>query len=120
MGLAAGVKPMGERSFGVLVQELRKAANLTQDDLGALMGLTEASGRVTIAQWENGNRTPTEAQLPKLAACLGYWRIEGSGDLRREIVQRALAAALDDPPVSAPQHSHTTDPDPTTTLVPTD
>jgi transcriptional regulator with XRE-family HTH domain len=82
------------RTFGQLVAELRQAQKLTQDDLGALMGFSQSSGRVLIANWERGARVPTEQQLRKLAACLGYWRIEGDGSLRREIVQRALAGAL--------------------------
>jgi hypothetical protein len=60
------------------------------------MGLSKSSGRVTVAYWEGGHRTPKQEQLPKLAACLGYWPIDGSAELRQKIVERALAAALDE------------------------
>lgn len=81
--------------FGELVKALREAHHLTQDDLAALMGLSR-SGRVTIAYWETGQRTPNAEQLRKLGACLGYWPITGNSTLRREIVQRALTAAFDE------------------------
>ncbi len=60
------------------------------------MGLPPAGARVQVARWEADTHTPNEALLPMLAACLGYWPIKGSTDLRREIVQRALAGAIDD------------------------
>lgn len=84
------------RSFGDLIRSLREAQHLTQDDLAALMGMPTNSGRVTIAQWETGARRPKREQLPKLAACLGYWKIDGQYSLRREIVERALVGALDE------------------------
>lgn len=77
-----------------MVKSLREAQKLTQSDLAVLMGMSGESGRVTIAQWEGEQRQPNLEQLPKLAACLGYWPIEGSSRLRREIVERALAVAL--------------------------
>lgn len=73
-----------------LVKALREAQHLTQDDLAALMGLSARSGRVIIAYWESGQRSPSPPQMARLAACLGRWPIEGAPDLRAETVGRAL------------------------------
>jgi transcriptional regulator with XRE-family HTH domain len=81
-------------TFGGLVKALREAQHLNQDDLAALMGMSAGGGRVTVAYWENGQRRPKPEQLPKLAACLGYWPIHGDLDLRRDIVLDALTQRL--------------------------
>lgn len=96
MSERAGIMTGPSSTCGDLIRSLREAQHLTQDDLAALMGLGKGGGRVTIAYWEGGQRRPKQEQLPKLAACLGYWPINGDTRLRREIVERALAGALDE------------------------
>ena len=52
--------------FGKRLKELRKSANLTQQQLGNLVGVT----KVSICCYENGTRTPTLDTLIDLADSL--------------------------------------------------
>lgn len=52
--------------FGNRLKELRKQANLTQQQLGSLVGVT----KVSICCYENGTRTPTLDTLKDLADSL--------------------------------------------------
>ena len=52
--------------FGRRLKELRKQANLTQQELGKLVGVT----KVSICCYENGTRTPTLDTLIDLADSL--------------------------------------------------
>ena len=52
--------------FGRRLKELRKQANLTQQELGKLVGVT----KVSICCYENGTRTPTLDTLKDLADSL--------------------------------------------------
>lgn len=48
------------------IKEFRKAANLTQKELGEKMGLTES----TVNQYESGKLNPTILTIQKIAAAL--------------------------------------------------
>ena len=50
-----------------MISELRKSKNLTQEELGAVMGVT----RTTVSMWETGASFPRAGLLPKLAEVLG-------------------------------------------------
>lgn len=52
--------------FGRRLKELRKQANLTQQELGKMVGVT----KVSICCYENGSRTPTLDTLKDLADSL--------------------------------------------------
>ena len=49
------------------LRTLRKRAQLTQEDLGAAVGVS----RQTVINWESGNAWPSTALLPKIARTLG-------------------------------------------------
>lgn len=49
------------------VRELRQAANITQGDLGKLLGVD----RSTVAYWESGASMPRAELIPSLADALG-------------------------------------------------
>ncbi|KNY25777.1 helix-turn-helix domain-containing protein [Pseudobacteroides cellulosolvens] len=50
-------------SFGLRIKKLRKINNMSQDDLGKLLGL----GRTAIANWEANQTEPTGENIKKLA-----------------------------------------------------
>ena len=52
--------------FGKRLKELRKQANLTQQELGKMVGVT----KVSICCYESGTRTPTLDTLKDLADSL--------------------------------------------------
>ena len=49
------------------VRELRQAANITQGDLGKILGVD----RSTVAYWESGASMPRAELIPSLADALG-------------------------------------------------
>lgn len=53
-------------SIGNNIKRLRKAANLTQDELAKLVGV----GRTSITQWENDKQTPLMGSVQRLAGAL--------------------------------------------------
>jgi transcriptional regulator with XRE-family HTH domain len=57
--------------IGAHLVDLRKAAGLTQTDLGELVGVPQQ----TIAFWEQSSKPPRSEALPKLAKALGV-RVE--------------------------------------------
>ena len=50
-----------------MIAERRKSRNLTQQELGTVMGVT----RTTVSMWESGASLPRANLLPKLAEVLG-------------------------------------------------
>ena len=50
-----------------IIRQARKAAGLTQEQLAAMLGMTQGA----IAQWENGLTHPSYSVLKPLAAALG-------------------------------------------------
>lgn len=51
----------------ITLRKLRRSANITQEELGASVGVT----RQTIISWESGDTWPAAPMLPKLAKALG-------------------------------------------------
>lgn len=49
------------------LKELRKAAKMTQTDLGKILGVSFQ----TVSMWEKGKTRPRAALLPKVADALG-------------------------------------------------
>ena len=49
------------------IKELRVSAKLTQEELGAMLGVN----RSTIAMWETGEAMPRADKLPELAKIFG-------------------------------------------------
>lgn len=49
------------------IKELRVSAKLTQEELGAMLGVN----RSTIAMWETGEAMPRADKLPELAKVFG-------------------------------------------------
>ena len=58
---------MDQSSFGKFVSELRREKNMTQEELGARLGVTNK----TVSRWENGNYMPDISLLQQLSAELG-------------------------------------------------
>ncbi len=58
-------------TFGRKLQYLRRKNHLTQKQLGMVIGFSEHSADVRIAQYESDARTPKEDILKKLAKELG-------------------------------------------------
>ena len=48
------------------IKELREEAGYSQPELGRAMGVS----KVTVYQWEKGDKTPMATRLPKLASLL--------------------------------------------------
>ena len=48
------------------IKELREEAGYSQPELGRAMGVS----KVTVYQWEKGEKVPMASRLPKLAALL--------------------------------------------------
>ena len=55
------------RTGGELLREMRQQQNLSQRELAARTGTTQAS----ISRWEREERSPTVQQLAALAAAIG-------------------------------------------------
>ena len=49
------------------IKDLREAKGLTQEALGALLGVNQS----TIASWESGKKSPTLPNLVRMADYLG-------------------------------------------------
>jgi DNA-binding NtrC family response regulator len=52
-----------EGSFGIRLKKLRKIHNLSQEDLGKILGV----GRTAVANWETNQTDPTGENIRKLA-----------------------------------------------------
>lgn len=50
-------------TFGARLRAARRARNLTQEDLGVLLGVSGA----TVSRWESGRDAPTFSLLPELS-----------------------------------------------------
>lgn len=61
------VVALDQAKIGVFIAELRRERNLTQAELGELLGV----GNKTVSRWECGNYMPDLAIIPQLAAELG-------------------------------------------------
>ena len=53
---------MNQKQIGIFISELRKEKNLTQLELGELLGVTNK----TVSRWENGNYMPDISIIPLL------------------------------------------------------
>ncbi|MEU1630679.1 helix-turn-helix transcriptional regulator [Streptomyces sp. NPDC020096] len=59
---------MPPRQFdGQRVRDARRAARLTQGDLGEILGLSKTA----VGDWENGKKSPNADRLPSIAKALG-------------------------------------------------
>ena len=54
---------MRENKFGIILKELRKEANLSQDTLGKKLGFSNQ----TVSFWESGKREPSLDALVSVA-----------------------------------------------------
>lgn len=59
------------KEFGVYIRRLRKAKDMTQDDLSIITLIP----RTTIASYEQGSREPSSDVIRKLSAALGVTHI---------------------------------------------
>lgn len=59
-----------EKVFADRLREARKAAGLSQEALGILAGIDEATAKVRINQYENGRHTPPLSMINTLANVL--------------------------------------------------
>ena len=57
--------------LGKAIKAARKAAHLTQRQLGEKLGFTGRTAEVTIQKWEHDLRDPAVEQLRPLAKALG-------------------------------------------------
>ena len=57
---------MNQKQIGIFISELRKEKNLTQLELGELLGVTNK----TVSRWENGNYMPDISIIPLLCQTL--------------------------------------------------
>jgi len=57
-------------TIGEIIQMKRKAAHLTQLQLGNMVGIEGRSGEVTIQRWEHNRITPTVKYLRPLCRAL--------------------------------------------------
>ncbi len=54
---------MRDNKFGIILKELRKEANLSQDQLGKKLGFSNQ----TVSFWESGKREPSLGALVSVA-----------------------------------------------------
>lgn len=57
-------------SIGDKVKYLRKISNMTQKELGVVIGFDEKNADIRIAQYEAGTRTPKPELIEKFAKAL--------------------------------------------------
>lgn len=60
-----------EEVVALRMREAREAAGLSQEALGVLAGIEEATAKVRISQYENGRHTPPLSMIEKIADALG-------------------------------------------------
>ena len=58
---------MAQKDLGILISELRKKANMTQQDLADRIHITDKA----ISKWERGLASPDVETFPKLAELFG-------------------------------------------------
>ncbi|MDP3006627.1 helix-turn-helix domain-containing protein [Methylotenera sp.] len=59
-----------EEVIALRMREAREAAGLSQEALGILAGIDEATAKVRINQYENGKHTPPMSMLEKIAGAV--------------------------------------------------
>lgn len=59
-----------EEVVAVRMREAREAAGLSQEALGVLAGIEEATAKVRINQYENGRHIPPLSMIEKIASAL--------------------------------------------------
>lgn len=59
-----------EAVVALRIREAREAAGLSQEALGVLAGIEEATAKVSISQYENGRHTPPLSMIEKIAGAL--------------------------------------------------
>ena len=59
-----------EKVFADRMREARESAGLSQEALGVLAGIDEATAKVRINQYENGRHTPPLSMINTLASVL--------------------------------------------------
>jgi len=57
-------------TIGEIIQQKRKQANMTQIQLGNMIGLEGRSGEVTVQRWEHDRTSPTVKYLRPLCRAL--------------------------------------------------
>lgn len=72
------------RKLNRRIRALREVAGLTQEELGAAVGL----GKAAVSAWERGHSTPGSDDLPAIAKALGV----EVGDLFEAPRRRVVAA----------------------------
>lgn len=82
---------MSSKQFAASVLRLRRARNLTQTELGHLVGIDPSR----ISNWETGGRIPSAKQLTALATALGVDRDALVADLF--VVNDVERALINDP-----------------------
>ncbi|MFQ6404706.1 helix-turn-helix domain-containing protein [Methylophilus sp. 'Pure River'] len=60
-----------ESLVAIRMREAREEAELSQEALGVLAGIDEATAKVRINQYENGKHSPPLSMLDKIASVLG-------------------------------------------------
>lgn len=89
--------------FGSKLKELRKARHLSQEDLGAIMGVS----RATIGSWESGRRNISIKHLEKLCDYfkldMNYFRADAEYDEVIDLLERARALFNSDIPIEEKQ-----------------
>lgn len=58
-------------TIGEIIQTKRKAAHITQKQLGKMVGYSDASAERMIQHWERGTRRPEVDELRPLCRALG-------------------------------------------------
>lgn len=59
-----------EEVVALRMREARAAAGLSQEALGVLAGIDEATAKVRISQYESGRHTPPLSMIEKIASAL--------------------------------------------------
>lgn len=89
--------------FGNKLKELRKARHISQEDLGAIMGVS----RATIGSWESGRRNISIRHLEQICDYfkldMNYFRSDAEYDEIIDLLERARALFNSDLPIEEKQ-----------------
>lgn len=89
--------------FGGKLKDLRKARHISQEDLGAIMGVS----RATIGSWESGRRNISIKHLERICDYfnldINYFRANTEYDEIVDLLERARALFNSDIPIEEKQ-----------------
>src|SRR5215468_6774048 len=94
-------KLYADHGMGKRIAQAREDADLSQDELGALLGITGSA----VSQWESGRTAPTRARLVEIARIVQrtpnwlQFALDDDGPGPRLVPKLTFAEAIQEPPL---------------------